>query len=122
MKIRRITHDFSICKIYDTSVIDLSDEFCFFSKTDEEMSLVCTTDHVPDDTIDCDHGWRAFRIDETLDFSLIGILSRISSILADRGIGMFAISTFNTDYILTRKNDFENALSALASEGYEIVG
>lgn len=121
MKIKKIEHDFSICRISDASVIDLTDEFCFFGKTDEELSLVCTTDSVPRNTIACSHGWKAFRIDETLDFSLIGILSRISSVLADKGIGIFAVSTYNTDYVFTKKGEFENALSALAAESYDII-
>jgi len=122
VKIKRLTQDFSICKISDLSQVDLAGEFCFFAKTDEELSLVCLTEHVPDDAIVCDRGWKAFRVDETLDFSLVGILSRISTVLADKGIGIFAISTYNTDYILTKEKDFEKAISALELEGYEIVG
>lgn len=57
----------------------------------------------------------------TLDFSLIGILANISAVLADQGIGIFVVSTYNTDYVLTRADDYENALSALRSEGYEII-
>jgi len=121
LKIKRIAQEFSICKVSDISKIDFSDEFCFVGKTDEELSLVCTAEHVPQDTVECHGGWRAFRIEGTLDFSLIGILAKISAILADQGIGIFVISTYNTDYVLTSSDDYENALSALESEGYEIV-
>ena len=64
--------------------------------------------------------WKAFRICGTLDFSLIGILSRISAILAEHKIGIFAVSTFNTDYILVKKELFETALAALKEAGYSI--
>jgi len=65
-------------------------------------------------------GWRAFRIEGVLDFSLVGILSRISACLAEKNIGIFAISTFNTDYILTKKENFERAAKALEAEDYTI--
>ena len=65
-------------------------------------------------------GWRAFRIEGILDFSLIGILAKISTCLAENGIGIFAISTFNTDYILTKAENFEKAVKTLEAEGYKI--
>ena len=64
---------------------------------------MCITDNVPANVTERDDGWKAFRIQGILDFSLIGILSRIAGILAENEIGIFAVSTFNTDYILTKK-------------------
>ena len=115
-----ITEEFSVCKLKDYSSINISHPFVFTGVTDEENSLVCPTSIVPSDIIERNDGWRAFRIEGVLDFSLIGILSNISVILAGKGIGIFAISTFNTDYILTKVGDFSIALEALAAEGYEI--
>ena len=68
-------------------------------------------------TTDKEDGWRGFRIVGKLDFSLIGILARISGILAEAGIGIFAVSTCNTDYIFTKEENFERALDALARQG-----
>ena len=65
-------------------------------------------------------GWKAMRIEGELDFSLIGILSRISGILAAENIGIFVISTYNTVYILTKQENYERALAALKEEGYEV--
>ena len=65
-------------------------------------------------------GWKAFRIQGVLDFSLVGILSKITSILAEHNIGIFAVSTFNTDYILVKAEQFEHALAVLAESSYEI--
>ncbi len=62
-----------------------------------------------------------FRIQGVLDFSLIGILSRLSGILAEHKIGIFAVSTYNTDYILVKEENFERALEVLASEGYTVA-
>ena len=118
MELKIIPHEFSICKVTDYSQIDLDQPFVFTGSTDEEKSLVCPISFVPRNTVTREDGWRAFRIEGVLDFSLIGILSKISSLLADNSIGIFAISTFNTDYILTKTENFERAIQALKSAGY----
>ena len=111
---------FSVCKVSDYSDIDLSQPFYFTGKTDEENSLVCPEEFAPAHMTARDDGWKGFRIIGQLDFSLIGILARISEVLASNGIGIFAISTFNTDYILTKEENYEKALKTLESVGYEI--
>lgn len=121
MELKKIKSDFSVCKVEDYSLVDLDSEFCFIGKTDEEKSLVCRTEDVPANTIERDDGWKAFRIQGILDFSLIGILSKISGILADNQIGIFAVSTFNTDYVLTKTENFQKAIDVLKTEGYQIV-
>ena len=121
MELKKIPYDLTVCKVADTAAIDLSGEFYFIGKTDEELSLVIPTDAVPAETTERDDGWRAFRIQGVLDFSLIGILSKISGLLADAGIGIFTVSTFNTDYILVKKENFEKALGVLADAGYQIA-
>ena len=70
--------------------------------------------------IRCDAGWKAFRVQGELDFSLTGILAGIASVLSDAKIGIFAVSTYRTDYVLTKKDAFDQALSALIAAGYEI--
>lgn len=121
MEMKIIDHDFSVCKVADYSLTNLDSEYCFVAKTDEENSLVCITDDVPPNTIERDDDWQAFRVSGKLDFSLIGILSGISSILAENKIGIFAVSTYNTDYVLTKKKDFRKALNVLSNAGYKIV-
>ena len=111
---------FSVCKVTDYTGIDMDQPFVFSGRTDQEKSLVCPTAIVPDNTLARDDGWRAFRICGELDFSLIGILAKISKILAENAIGIFAISTYNTDYILTKEKNFDKALQVLADTGYEI--
>lgn len=121
MVIEQISYDFSVCKVSDYTQIELQNEYCFVGKTDKELSLVCLTEAVPSNVIALDDGWRAFRIQGELDFSLIGIFAKITNILAEQQIGIFAISTYNTDYILTKKEDYEKALQVLSEAGYEIV-
>ena len=111
---------FSVCKVTDYNGIDIDQPFVFSGRTDQEKSLVCPTAIVPDNTLARDDGWRAFRICGELDFSLIGILAKISKILAENAIGIFTISTYNTDYILTREENFDKAIEVLAVAGYEI--
>lgn len=121
MEIKKIDCSFSVCKVKDYSETNFDSEYCFLGKTDEEYSLVCITENVPDNVIERDDNWRAFRIQGVLDFSLIGILSRISTLLAENQIGIFAISTYNTDYILTKKENYHKALQVLSKAGYEII-
>lgn len=121
MEIRKLKEDFSVCKVIDYSQVDLNSEFCFTGKTDEENSLVCVTDRVPRNVTERDDGWKAFRIQGILDFSLIGILSKIAVLMAENEIGIFAVSTYNTDYILIKKDQFEKALEILSAAGYTVV-
>ena len=121
MEIKALTDLFSVCKVEAVTQIDLSKDFCFVAKTDEELSLVCPTKDVPAVTSTRDDGWRGFRIQGTLDFSLIGILAKISAILAEQRIGIFAISTYNTDYIFVKEENFAKALKSLAEHGYKVI-
>ena len=121
MEIKALTDLFSVCKVEAVTQIDLSKDFCFVAKTDEELSLVCPTKDVPGVTSARDDGWRGFRIQGTLDFSLIGILAKISAILAEQRIGIFAISTYNTDYIFVKEENFAKALKSLAEHGYKVI-
>lgn len=121
MDIKIIEGEFSVLKLKDFTEADLSAPFTFAAKTDEEYSLVCPTEKAPKNYIEWDKGWRAFRIQGVLDFSLIGILSRISTILAENEIGIFAVSTYNTDYVLTKAENFEKAVRVLKEKGYNVV-
>lgn len=115
-----LPYAFSVCRISDGAQLDWTQPFCFAAKTDREFSLVCLTEHVPKETLEREDGWRAFRVAGTLEFSLIGILSRISKALAEAGVGIFAVSTYQTDYILVKENQLEKGLEALRKAGYVI--
>lgn len=121
MEIKELSHKLTICKLKSINDIDISKEFYFIGKTDEEISLVCRTEDVPENTVERDDGWKGFRIQGVLDFSLVGILSKLSGILADNGIGIFAVSTYNTDYILVKEENYSKALTALTNAGYSLV-
>ena len=121
MELKKLGYDLTVCKIDALTDMDLTADFFFIGKTDEELSLVCRSEDVPAKTIEREDGWKGFRIEGVLDFSLIGILSKLSGILAENGIGIFAVSTFNTDYILVKAENFEKAMRILSEEGYTVL-
>lgn len=120
MVLKKLPYKLTVCKVADIKEIDLNKKFYFIGRTDEEISLVCKTEDTPAATTERDDGWRGFRIEGVLDFSLIGILSKLSGILAENKIGIFAVSTFNTDYILVKGENFERAMTVLADAGYTV--
>ena len=118
MKLEVLPQLFSVCKVADYGGVDLGAPFIFTGATDGEKSLVCPTVLVPANTIARSDGWRAFRVAGPLDFSLVGILASLSKTLADAGVGIFAVSTYDTDYILTKAGDFDRAVAALRGAGH----
>lgn len=121
MEIKKIHQEFSVCQVEDYSFVNLDSEYSFIGKTDEEKSLVCLTSEIPPNVIRRDDGWKALRIQGVLEFSLIGILSKIAAILTDHNIPIFAVSTYNTDYLLVKKENYEKAIQALEAAGYKII-
>ena len=115
MELKRIHQDFSVCQVEDYSLVNFESQYCFIGKTDEEKSLVCTTSEVPSNAIRRDDGWKAFRIQGVLDFSLVGILSKIAVILANHEISIFAVSTYNTDYVLIKSEKLSERIGNFGS-------
>jgi hypothetical protein len=121
MRIKKLERDFSVCKVPDLTSVDLDDEFVFLSKTDEEISLVCESGLVPDNALEVEADWRALRIEGVLDFSLVGVIAKISAALAREGVSVFVVSTYNTDYLFLKTRDYERGARALRADGYAIV-
>lgn len=90
------------------------------TKTVEELSIVCSEENIPEDVL-CERGWKAFKVQGTLDFGLVGILAKVTTVLANADLGIFAISTYNTDYILVKALDFDWAVNALSNDGHKII-
>lgn len=120
-EIKVIDGSFSVCNVTDFSEVDPSKKFNFISATDEENSLICLTENVPDNFTERIDGWRALKIQGVLDFSLIGILSRNLGLLAEAKIGIAAVSTYNTDYIFVKETDLNKAVETLAEAKYKII-
>ena len=119
MTIEFLSIPFTVCKIPHGTPIPAG-EFVFFSRTDHENSLVCPTSDVPADSWPREDGWCGMRIVGTLDFSLIGILAKISAVLAQAKVGIFAVSTFDTDYIFIKEDGLARAKNALSAAGYKL--
>lgn len=112
----------TICKVADAGCVDLSTIAApvFFARTEDEISLVCPADSAPaaELCVASEDGWRALRVSGTLDFSLTGIIAGISSVLADSGVPVFCVSTFDTDYVLVKEDRLAEALCVLDAAGY----
>ena len=113
---------FSICKFNNQADIPnwLSVTNCKFlsiTRTDEELSIVCEQSTIPERLIDKSmlivKNWRALKVEGPLDFSLTGILSTLLQPLAEQKISIFALSTYDTDYILVKEKDLAHAVEAL---------
>lgn len=123
MKLEILDNKLKVVKLKTSATLPeavFEQKFYSITKTDEELSIVVNEDvEIQSDIIE--YNWRAIRIVGTLDFSLIGILSKISTILAQAEISIFAISTYNTDYILIKDDKLLKAKAILKDNGYEFV-
>lgn len=94
--------------------------FWSLTRTGQELSLVCDSTHLPAGAISTNDNWRAFEVLGPLDFALTGILSAIAASLAEAKISIFAVSTFDTDYVLVKAEKLERAITILRDRGYVI--
>ena len=116
-----LSGEFTICKVNRIPQKLLRDPFCFVGKTDSELSLVCLTDCAPERTLAREDGWRALRVAGTMEFSLIGILAELSRVLAEAGVSIFAVSTYDTDYLLVKAEKLRAAADALERAGHRVL-
>lgn len=112
----------AVCRLDAASDIPswtASNDFTSFTRTKDELSVVCSEEDVPED-IACEKGWRILKLEGPLDFSLVGVLAEITGALAASNISVFTISTHETDYVLVKEDALERATLALRGAGYEI--
>ena len=94
--------------------------FVSITRTDVELSIVCDENRVPDG-IPCERSWRWIQVKGILDFSLVGIIAGLTSVLADAGISVFVVSSFDTDVILVKQSNLQNAIRVLENSGHSIL-
>lgn len=114
---------FAICKLVADATIPpwaSANQFFSITRTADELSIVCRQDAVPEE-IRCERGWRCFRVAGAMPFSVVGVLASLTTPLAEAGISVFAISTFDTDYLLVKEDYFEKAVTALVQAGHSIT-
>ncbi|MFL5342847.1 MAG: ACT domain-containing protein [Gemmataceae bacterium] len=117
-----LTPALAICRLpadADLPVWAADGPFTSLTRTSEELSIVCSQDGIPDE-LTCDRDWRCLRVAGRLDFALVGVLAVLTAPLADAGVSVFAISTFNTDYLLVKGRDLDRAAEALRQAGHEV--
>jgi hypothetical protein len=121
-KLLLLSETLCICRLERNAPIPewaLTGGFSSITRTGQELSVVCLQDRVPLG-IPKQEGWKALQVEGPLDFSLTGVLASLTAPLATEGISVFAISTYDTDYLLVKEEQLEGAIQALREEGYEI--
>lgn len=121
MKLQFIDGEFCVCKLEDASRLNLTATPCFLALTEAETSFVCPARALPPNATHVEDGWRCFYIRDSMDFSLVGVMAGISGALAGAGIPLLALSTFDTDYILVRRENEAGVRRTLEEAGYEFV-
>jgi len=117
-----LAHNFAVCKLGPDAAIPpwaTEGEFFSITRTADELSVVCSQDSVPAG-IRCERDWRCLRVAGAMPFSVVGVVAGLTAALAEAGISVFVVSTFDTDYLLTKQKDWANALEVLRRAGYAI--
>ena len=121
MDLQIINRKFSICKVNEVSIELLNHEFTFISKTDNELSVICETNHLPETNLTAEHGWCCFRIAEDASFEKYGMISFLSKIIADEKTCILVVATFDTDYIFLKEDRFDDVKKALLENGCNFI-
>ena len=114
----------AVCRLSPDAALDhaaLSGNLWSITRTADELSLVLPEENVQPGWLS-EGGWRALKVLGPLDFSLVGILSQLSGTLAAAGVSLFALSTYDTDYILVKETDLATSVRALKSIGCRLTG
>jgi hypothetical protein len=126
LKLQILSYSLAVCRqAADEAVPAWVFALPFYSitRTEDELSLILPETALPEDFSGCaDRAWRAFKVLGPLDFSLVGVLSGLSTAVANAGVPLFALSTFDTDYLLVQGENLARARAALVGSGYVVEG
>jgi len=117
-----LPNNFAICRLDKGAGIPdwaLASSFFSLTRSAEELSVVCPQNLVPE-RIRRNAGWRCLKVEGPLDLSEIGVLASLTGPLAEEGISVFAVSTYDTDYLLVKKKDLKRAVTVLSQKGHQI--
>lgn len=123
LTLQLLSGKYGVCRLEaDASIPSWGQKSPFYSvtRTKDELSIICLENEIPSE-VKCENEWRLLKILGPLDFSLIGILAPISQLMAEQQISIFALSTYDTDYILVREAKVSDAEKALISAGYKVI-
>lgn len=113
---------FAVCRLAAEGPIPpwtTAGSFFSITRTADELSIVCRQDAVPEGIVG-ERGWRCLRVAGTMLFSVVGVFASLAAPLAEAGICVFAVSTFDTDYLLVKEDDFEKVVAVLKQAGHSI--
>ena len=113
---------YAVCRLDKEAAVPSwasSGEFCSVTRTADELSVVCRECLVLRN-VRCDRGWRCFRVAGTMDFPMVGVVSSLATPLAQAGLSVFVVSTFDTDYLLVKETEIDTATAALRGAGHEL--
>lgn len=123
LPIQLLTQEYSLCSFQANHPVPIwvaSSHFYSITKTNYELSVVCQSSVVPT-LVQQDGGWRIIQIAAVLNLSLTGITARFSTALANAGVNLCVIATYNTDYIMVKEEKLATALTALAAAGFTLI-
>jgi hypothetical protein len=123
LQLSLLKDSYGVCEFPSTASIPewaLNASLCSVTRSKKELTIVCTQDVIPAD-IEYDSGWRCFRVDGSFDFNPIGVISSFAAPLAEAGVSIFVISTYDTDYILVKKEKVEQAVTVLTDCGHLVI-
>lgn len=124
LKFRQLPGTFAVCQLPPTASIPAWAEgaaFISITRTAEELSIVCPSNHAPQNG-KCESPWTCFKLEGPFAFVLTGVLASFLDPLAGAGVPIFAVSTFDTDYVLVKEELAAATLKALADAGHELIG
>ena len=122
LRVLRVPGRYAVCRLSPADAVPswaIGPGFVSITRTDDELSIVCAEALVPRGT-QCMRDYVAMRVEGTLAPELVGVLVSLAEPLADAGIPILAIGTYDTDYVLVRHSDLENAVQALRAAGHDV--
>ena len=120
LKLLGVTGSFAVCKLPPRSPIPpwaMLGDLCSVTRTADELSVACRQEVVPEGIV-CERDWRCLRVEGSFPFSMIGVLASLTTPVAKAGVGVFAFSTFDTDYLFIKASDMPKAVASLRSAGH----
>jgi hypothetical protein len=120
LRLTLLAHRLGVCRLEPTAAIPAwATASAFFSvtRTAEELSIVCAEEEVPAG-VRCERGWRALKLEGPLGFGEVGVLEAVAAPLAEAGVGILAIATYDTDYVLVKEAQLGEAIGALSQQGF----
>lgn len=122
LSLNLLPHRYAVCRFEQNSTIPTSvmqsDVFCIM-RTHDELSIVCEEGKAPEIGM-IEKGWRMFKLEGTFPFEMTGVLASVLNPLAAQGVGIFALSTYDTDYVLLKEDQLEAAVLALREAGHSV--